>query len=715
MTTSGQPAPGKKIALPSGAVWEGGPTKGTSLITLPDEDPILVADDDKGLPNSIVGRARPFGALARIFEEVLGHVPNFFADHVASEALNLLRGNTEPDDVETETRIVKISSKTTLLNPAKRRNRSGGENIVEEHRMYEDSATDDGVEPIRRARGGLVFGPGGPTEDRVLMLASPGEFVVNAAATNSDTLPILQAINAGWVPSARYLTGLLNEFGASGPVGDPAANPALWRDMLGQGGVADMLGGIGDAALNASRSAGAAVGSALAPMFRPGGPLASQPGSALGSVQSPSASTAPDAPLPLTASMQATPTGLLGALAGLRMPGLSTGPAETGSGELGSLSEALSSGVTGAATTAGSRVGSMLGQLLAPALGTAGDLAPLIGEQLGRLIGPEFGGSLQASMTLRSEVEPDGGSGSELSGGDVPGTTPSGVVDLQGNTYTPAIPQVGLCTYGSDPVSSLPTESLVSPGLQVVQTGSGITPNGEPAGEYPAGQQSLTPKRPLIYQDSDTIDRAAMVGTELAAPLGESGQQAAAKIASLIGAFGGPGVAAALEPGGPIANLLGWSADKTVDVPLMEKDKPQAFNLDPSSQLVAGVQGYLTGAANGGFVKGITGAIKGLASDAGSQFGGALGTAIGSMAGSLLATKAAELVTKPIEWGANTFKELVGTGFGLTDLAEGPGGHTARVDIYNFNGTDPKSASIATERVRRRRALAQQRGGGFGR
>ncbi|MEU2033419.1 hypothetical protein [Nocardia amamiensis] len=43
------------------------------------------------------------------------------------------------------------------------------------------------------------------------------------------------------------------------------------------------------------------------------------------------------------------------------------------------------------------------------------------------------------------------------------------------------------------------------------------------------------------------------------------------------------------------------------------------------------------------------------------------------------------------------------------------GGHTARGDIYDFNGMDPKSAVIAVERVHRRRTLAQQRGGELGR
>ncbi len=45
------------------------------------------------------------------------------------------------------------------------------------------------------ARGGLVFGPGGPTEDRVPAMLSSGEFVVRAAAVKMNR-PLLEAINS---------------------------------------------------------------------------------------------------------------------------------------------------------------------------------------------------------------------------------------------------------------------------------------------------------------------------------------------------------------------------------------------------------------------------------------------------------------------------------------------------------------------------------------
>ncbi|MEV0294533.1 hypothetical protein [Nocardia sp. NPDC050710] len=165
------------------------------------------------------------------------------------------------------------------------------------------------------------------------------------------------------------------------------------------------------------------------------------------------------------------------------------------------------------------------------------------------------------------------------------------------------------------------------------------------------------------------------------------------------------------------------------EVPENQTPKVKWEGLDQSELAKSGLQGVISGAEQGGLVKALTGGISGLASSAGGQIGAAIGTAIapalgpagiiapaiGSVLGSMVGGKAADLVTKPIEYAANTAKELVGSGFGLLDLAEGPGGYTPRQDIYNFNGMDPKSVAIAVERVHRRRSLAQQRGGGLGR
>lgn len=47
-----------------------------------------------------------------------------------------------------------------------------------------------------RAHGGAITGPGGPTSDRVPILASPGEFVINAASARRIGLPMLEAMNS---------------------------------------------------------------------------------------------------------------------------------------------------------------------------------------------------------------------------------------------------------------------------------------------------------------------------------------------------------------------------------------------------------------------------------------------------------------------------------------------------------------------------------------
>lgn len=73
--------------------------------------------------------------------------------------------------------------------------------------------------PQARASGGMIYGPGGPRDDRVPALLSAGEFVINAEATKHH-LPLLAAINNGKVPRSS-LPGERMRFQAGGlvPVG----------------------------------------------------------------------------------------------------------------------------------------------------------------------------------------------------------------------------------------------------------------------------------------------------------------------------------------------------------------------------------------------------------------------------------------------------------------------------------------------------------------
>lgn len=67
------------------------------------------------------------------------------------------------------------------------------------------------------ATGGLFRGAGSGTSDSNLIRVSDGEFIVNAAATGAN-LPLLQAINDGWVPSARDMHRLFPGFMEGGLV-----------------------------------------------------------------------------------------------------------------------------------------------------------------------------------------------------------------------------------------------------------------------------------------------------------------------------------------------------------------------------------------------------------------------------------------------------------------------------------------------------------------
>ncbi|MFG1794129.1 hypothetical protein [Nocardia sp. NPDC049149] len=89
------------------------------------------------------------------------------------------------------------------------------------------------------ARGGMILGPGSRTSDSIPVMLSNGEYVVNAAST-AKMLPLLQAINAGWVPSADFLKRLLSDrlgFAGGGLVtdnekarmGGGSVNLSLWQ------------------------------------------------------------------------------------------------------------------------------------------------------------------------------------------------------------------------------------------------------------------------------------------------------------------------------------------------------------------------------------------------------------------------------------------------------------------------------------------------------
>ncbi|MGI5222494.1 phage tail protein [Nocardia sp. CA-290969] len=80
------------------------------------------------------------------------------------------------------------------------------------------------------ARGGRVSGPGTGTSDSIIAGLSNGEFVVNARSTAAN-LPLLEAINAGWVPSADFLHGLIPGFASGGIAGGAGSLSNIQQGM----------------------------------------------------------------------------------------------------------------------------------------------------------------------------------------------------------------------------------------------------------------------------------------------------------------------------------------------------------------------------------------------------------------------------------------------------------------------------------------------------
>lgn len=90
----------------------------------------------------------------------------------------------------------------------------------------------------KRAEGGIIYGPGGPRDDRVPILASPGEFMMNAMATQRHR-PLLEMLNAG-LPLPGFAAG-----GAIGAAAMPgrtgAADEGLIRVELDPGLVGEIV------------------------------------------------------------------------------------------------------------------------------------------------------------------------------------------------------------------------------------------------------------------------------------------------------------------------------------------------------------------------------------------------------------------------------------------------------------------------------------------
>ena len=74
--------------------------------------------------------------------------------------------------------------------------------------------------PEKKAEGGMIYGPGGPRDDRVPIWASNGEMMINAAATARHR-PLLEMINAG-APVRAFADGGAIDGSRYGAVNGPA-------------------------------------------------------------------------------------------------------------------------------------------------------------------------------------------------------------------------------------------------------------------------------------------------------------------------------------------------------------------------------------------------------------------------------------------------------------------------------------------------------------
>lgn len=113
------------------------------------------------------------------------------------------------------------------------------------------------------AVGGLLHGKGSGTSDSMLIAASHGEFVVNAKST-AATLPLLEAINAGWVPSAKFLHGMIPGFAKGGLApGKPGGGVPGKKFAESMDPVPYQMGGFSRTSIDCSGMVAAVVNDAL--------------------------------------------------------------------------------------------------------------------------------------------------------------------------------------------------------------------------------------------------------------------------------------------------------------------------------------------------------------------------------------------------------------------------------------------------------------------
>ncbi|WP_280442226.1 hypothetical protein [Nocardia brasiliensis] len=97
--------------------------------------------------------------------------------------------------------------------------------------------------------GGLAIGPGTGTSDDILARISNGEYIEPAARVTPQTLPVLDAIRSGWVPSPEFLHAMVPGFAGGGLV-------EVQQWARGEAGKSYQYGGTGNPGWDCSGIAG---------------------------------------------------------------------------------------------------------------------------------------------------------------------------------------------------------------------------------------------------------------------------------------------------------------------------------------------------------------------------------------------------------------------------------------------------------------------------
>lgn len=132
-------------------------------------------------------------------------------------------------------------------------------NTTTDPALRTSAVTVDGVPRGSFAKGGMFYGQGGPTSDSNVIAISNREhlaYITRAQAVNPATIPFLDAINAGWVPPAELLHGMIPGFADGGLV--PGKRFAQSMDPAKY-----QLGGFSTSAIDCSGMVSATVNDAL--------------------------------------------------------------------------------------------------------------------------------------------------------------------------------------------------------------------------------------------------------------------------------------------------------------------------------------------------------------------------------------------------------------------------------------------------------------------